>query len=577
MAEAKKAKSKNSLKLSWPSWLPKWKSLGVMNQLSRVGKSLLFPIAMLPVAAILLRVGVAVPPASAFAKFISQIFQAGGNAIFKTLPILFAIGVGFGLSKDSRGEAAISAFVTMALLMILMSAKGPFGGIDIVELFYGKLDFGLKELDPQDSTIILHSKGFHSVFTTSYDAVLAGNVLNGILVGAFVAFLYNKFNGIELPSVLGFFSGRRLIPVLSVLGGLIIGLLYAAIFPWLGYVIFEFSNGLASATGDRYANAAIMGVYGVINRLLIPFGLHHIPNTLFWFQLPLTNAATGNPLMDMSGNEIQGDIFGFLSGVAKGNTSGTFQSGFFPIMMFGLPALSASFYFNAEGDVQKKRVAALLMGSSIVSFFTGITEPIEFSFMFVAPALFGMHAVLTGIFGFITGLFGIQIGFGFSAGLIDYVLSVPKSIELANANHSGLARVMANPAWIWVIGAATAATYFSLSTFLIRKFEIGAPGRGKNQLEEIRSNAGKTDEQIEKDFLADAQKILEGLGGKSNITHLEWCATRLRVTLKDVKSVDEKTIKSTQALGVMKMGDKGFQVVIGPKVELMGEAIKTLL
>ncbi len=544
---------------------------GIMATLSRIGKSLLFPIAMLPVAAILLRVGAAIPAASNFSSFVGKFMMTGGNAIFATLPILFAVGVGFGLSKDSRGEAAISAFATMALLMILMSAKGPFGGIDIVEQFYKNVKLVGEGKDG----------GFHPVFTKSYDAVLSGNVLNGILVGSFVAFIYNKFNGIELPSILGFFSGRRLIPVLSILGGMVIGLLYAAIFPWIGYALFKFSSVLAQATGNKYGNAAIMGVYGIINRLLIPFGLHHIPNTLFWFQLPLTNSETLKPLLDASGSEVQGDIFGFLNGQSvHGNNSGTFQSGFFPVMMFGLPALAASFWFNADGDVQKKRVASLIAGSAVVSFFTGITEPIEFSFLFMAPALFGMHALLTGLFGFITGLFGIQLGFGFSAGLIDYVLSVPKSVSLAGVNHSGFAQVMANPAWIWVIGVACAAAYFSLSTLLIRKFNVSAPGRGENKLE---AASGKTKSSSSKgasgtnSYTADAKKILKGVGGKENVDTLEWCATRLRFTLKDGKKVDDKSIKSTQAMGTMKVGAKGYQVIIGPKVEMMGEEIKKLM
>ncbi|NQZ29120.1 MAG: PTS transporter subunit EIIC [Mycoplasmatales bacterium] len=535
----------------------------IMTNLSRVGKSLLFPTAMLPVAAILLRIGAQVPSGTEFSSFVHEILSAGGNAIFGTLPILFAIGVGFGLSKDSRGEAAIAAFATMALIMILMSSndKPTFGGADIVNVFYGKLKLAGGE-----------ANGFHGVFGGSYNSILAGNVLNGVIVGSFVAYIYNKFNGIELPSILGFFSGRRLIPVLAILGGIIFGVIYAAVFPWIGYGLFKFSELLGQGTGNRYSKSAIMGVYGFVNRLCIPFGLHHIPNTLFWFQLGDFETVTGEV--------VQGDINGFLKGVPAGNTAGTFTSGFFPIMMFGLPALAVAFWFNADGDVQKKRVASLLFGSALVSFFTGITEPIEFSFMFMAPVLYGMHAILTGLFGFITGLFGIQIGFGFSAGLIDFALSIPKSMDIIHANYAdgSVQAIMANPGWLFPIGLLAATTYFSLATLLIRKFHVSAPGRGDNKLGAANEEEG-SDEIAEGDnkYTKDAKAILEGIGGPKNISSLEWCATRLRFTLKDQGIVDEAKIKATMAMGVIKVGGNGYQVIIGPKVEMMGEEIKRQL
>jgi phosphotransferase system glucose/maltose/N-acetylglucosamine-specific IIC component len=180
-----------------------------------------------------------------------------------------------------------------------------------------------------------------------------------------------------------------------------------------------------------------MGVYGFLNRILIPFGLHHIPNTLFWFQLGNFTTATGAI--------VHGDINGFLQGIPLGNHAGTFQSGFFPMMMFGLPALVGAIYYTADKD-QRIKVLGLLGGAAVVTFFTGITEPIEFAFLFAAPLLFGVHAILTGVFAFITGLFGIQLGFGFSAGLIDYILSIPKSTEIIHANKTGIDAIMANPA-----------------------------------------------------------------------------------------------------------------------------------
>ncbi|WP_246005080.1 PTS transporter subunit EIIC [Mycoplasma marinum] len=528
---------------------PKKKNLGILAGLQRIGKALLFPIAMMPMAAILLRVGAQIGDATAFASFVHAFIQGSGDAVFGALPFLFAIGVAFGLAKDSRGEAAITGFVIMVLMTVLMSTKGgKFGNYDMVDKIYGTLNLGGGN----------GGTGFHSLFGNKYNAILAENVLNGIVVGGLIAFIYNKFNGIELPSVLGFFSGRRLIPVLSFIIGTMFIVLWAIIFPWIGYTIYQLSNAMQKGAGNRWANAGIMGAYGILNRLLIPFGLHHIPNTLFWFQLGDYQSVTGGA------SDVHGDIFGFLnaaavqkdsSGALHGLNAGTFQSGFFPIMMFGLPALAVAFWFNADGDVQKKRVASLLFGSAIVSFFTGITEPIEFSFLFLAPALFGMHAILTGVFGFITGIFGIQLGFGFSAGLVDYALSIPKSMQIIDAHvaydgWSGIQRVMANPAWIFVIGAAAAATYFSLATLLIRKFNISSPGRGSNKIEkadaeDMPANIASGDNKYTKD----AKTILEGIGGSENIEHLEWCATRLRFTLKDSSKINDAQVKKTIAMG----------------------------
>ncbi len=549
----------------------------ILPYLQRIGKSLLFPIAMLPFAAIMLRVGAEVSPdASEFSRIVNMLMTSIGNAVFNNLHIIFAVGIAFGLSKDSRGEAAMVGLVVMILLMSLMASNGTFGKYDLVNLIYGKVDFGQSALVDAKGNVI-YAKGFHTLFATTdangkiikdaYDAILANNVLNGIFVGIVVSVVYNKFNGIELPSVLGFFSGRRLIPVLGFIFGILAITVWAVVFPWVGFVIFKFSDLLMDGAKNRWSNAGIMGIYGLINRLLIPFGLHHIPNTLFWFTMGSHPAAiAGEPA-------VHGDIFIFLNGAAKGNTAGTFQSGFFPIMMFGLPALAVAFWFNADGDVQKKRVASLLFGSAIVSFFTGITEPIEFSFMFMAPMLYGMHAVLTGLFGFITGLFGIQLGFGFSAGLIDYALSIPKSMEIIKANKTGIDAVMANPAWLFVIGAAAAATYFFGATLLIRKFNVSAPGRGANEIadddaEDISLEKGETK------YTKDAKAILEGVGGSKNIEQLEWCATRLRFTLKDSSKIKDAQVKKTIAMGTIKIGASGYQVIIGPKVEMMGEEIK---
>ncbi len=518
--------------------------------LQKLGKSLLFPIAMLPFAAIFLRVGAEVPTTTEFASVIHNVLSAVGNAVFDNLAMLFAIGIAFGLANDNRGEAAITGFVVFLLFQFIeSSAHG-----DFTNVVYGS-----------------SGVDFHTMFGAKFDSVMVNNVLAGIVAGSVVAFVYNNYKGIEMPSILGFFSGRRLVPVLGLIFGLAVILLWSIIFPWVGYLLQLFSEALVSGQGNRYANAGIMGVYGTINRLLIPFGLHHVPNTLFWF------SDLGGHQVDQYGQMANGDIFAFLNGVPAGNTAGTFQSGFFPIMMFGLPALAAAMWFRAKGDVQKARVATLFAGSAIVSFFTGITEPIEFTFVFMAPALFGLHAVLTGLFGFVTGMFGIQLGFGFSAGLIDYALSIPKSMSIIAANKSGFDAVMANPAWIWVIGAAAAGSYFFIGSWMIKKFNLNTPGRGSNLLlaQESDDVSVKPKAGTNK-YTADSKVIIKAVGGKSNIKSLGNCATRLRFVLKDNTKVDKAAFKKTKAVGSMKVSG-GYQVIMGPTVEMYADEINEII
>lgn len=562
----------------------KRKNLGILAYLQRIGKSLLFPIAMLPFAAILLRVGGQITQGadgSDFSNFIGSLIFQTGNVVFNNLPIIFAVGVSFGLTKDFRGEAALVGFVTIVLAQVLLSnSSGKFGGINLVDSIYGNVNFGqITNSSGQLEDVI----GFNALLGNDFNKIIADNVLTGFIIGIVVSIIYNKFNKVEMPTLLGFFSGRRLIPVLGFIFGLFTVILWALIFPWIGYGIFLFSIALTNATGNRYTNAGIMFAYGTINRLLIPFGLHHIPNTLFWFQLGAHPSAADPTVL------VNGDINIFLNGAAKGNNSGTFQSGFFAVVMFGLPALAFSFVRNAENSVQKKRVMSLLFGSALVSFFTGITEPIEFSFLFISPLLFGLHAFLTGFFGFITGLFGIQIGFGFSAGLIDYALSIPKSLEIIAANKTGADAVFANPIWIWFIGAITASVYYFGSSFLIKKYNISSPGRGKNLILEegdlnYESNSNAENEISNNEYkdnnskyFKDSVKIIEGVGGKENIEILEWCATRLRFTLKDSSKLNKDLIKTTLSRGIINVGDKGVQIIIGPNVEIIGDEILTLI
>ncbi|MBD5446010.1 MAG: PTS transporter subunit EIIC [Mycoplasma sp.] len=536
--------------------------------LGRIGKALLFPIAVLPIAAILNRLGAQIPVnagienGSDFVHFVQTILAAAGSTVFDNLHILFAVGVGFGLTKDNRGEAALTALVGMILLTLLMSNTGA----NLPQQFYGEIKFNIDQNLVEAGIVKPDATGFEALFGTKYNNILSNNVLNGILCGCFVSWLYNRFNNIELPKVLGFFSGRRLLPVLTILGIILFGIVYAVIFPWIGWVLYQISLGLSSATSDRWANAGIAGVYGFINRLLIPFGLHHIPNTFFWFVLGSHPSITGG--------EVYGDINIFLNGVAAGNTAGTFQSGFFPTMMFGLPALVYVFYRNAENKEQKQRIISTFVPLALISFLTGITEPIEFAFMFASPLLYFIHALLTGIFAFITGAFGIQIGFGFSAGLIDYLLSIPKSMQIIEANRTGVDAVFANPAWLLVIGAICAATYILVANLLVKKFNIATPGRGNNLINiSLESKNTQLNANGVVNLSDKTKKIILGLGGWDNIENFQNCTTRLRYDVKDMSKINESLLKEGGAIGTKKFQDHHIQVIIGPEAELVNDEI----
>ncbi len=580
----------------------KKKDKKVLPYLQRIGKSLMFPIAMLPIAAIFLRISALVPDTTEFSKLVGSILGSIGNAVFgPILPVLFAIGVAFGLSKDQRGEAAIVGFVTMMLLQIFLSLSGQGfagAGIGLVDQIYGKVNVRVEPLlnpGTNQAEVVTGFAGLLSIYKYNagsnswelnpglYTNVMVNNVLNGIAVGILVSVIYNNFQGIELPSVLGFFSGRRLIPVLALIIGVLFSIIWAILFPWIAWCVYYLSYYMGEATGNRWANAGIMGAYGFINRLLIPFGLHHIPNTLFWFAIGQTQ--------DVNGQIILGDINGFISGApswtdASGNVfynnSGTFQSGIFPFMMFGLPAIAFAFYKLADNKEQAKKVAALLFGAAGIAFFTGITEPIEFAFMFISPGLYLIYALLCGICGFVVGIFQIQLGFGFSAGLIDYVLSIPKSLEIIKAKVDGGAyskadAVLANPGMLLPIGLIFSVIYYYTFKLCIVKFNMAAPGRSPNLLvdekEDIQVN--NTYSGLNKES-RDAAIIIDAIG-IDNLDKVEWCTTRLRLTVKDNSLIDINRIKKTRSRGEIKSGTTGFQIIIGTSVEILGNEINRLL
>ncbi|MFH1453130.1 MAG: N-acetylglucosamine-specific PTS transporter subunit IIBC [Armatimonadota bacterium] len=475
-----------------------------LDILQRIGKALLVPIAVMPTAAILLRLGAPDVVAALHIKskwllvFFSAMNKAGG-AIFDNLPLLFAVGIAIGLT-ESAGVAALASVVGYLVLTAVLNSMTPFL-INIHLLDAGtKIDMG---------------------------------VFAGILVGVVVAVLYQKYKNIKLPDYLQFFGGRRFVPIISAVAVLFMGIALGFIWPPVQKVI--------AAGGDWMVKSGGLGVfiYGFLNRLLLPFGLHHILNSLVWFVIGSYKTA--------SGVIVHGDLNRFFAG---DKTAGTFMAGFYPVMMFGLPAACLAMIKMAR-PARKKIIASLLLSAALTSFITGVTEPIEFSFMFVAPLLYLVHAVLTGLSMVITDLLGIKYGFGFSAGLIDYILSF------------GIAT---KPLLLLVVGVGYGILYYFVFIFFISAFNLATPGREKDDAAaEIEQDVTLSDK---------AQNLLNALGGKDNIQDLDSCITRLRLKVKDESKVNDKALKNEGALGIVKLGGGALQVVMGTQAELICEEMK---
>ncbi|GGD11146.1 N-acetylglucosamine-specific PTS transporter subunit IIBC [Pontibacillus salipaludis] len=455
----------------------------MLNFLQRIGKSLMFPIATLPAAALLVRLGkedmLDIP-------FIT----AAGNGILGNLAIIFAIGIAMGLSHDGSGGAALA---------------GAIGYLVLTE--------GAQSIDPD------------------IDMKVFGGVIAGIAGGL----LYNKYYNVKFPDWLAFFGGKRFVPIITSL------VMVATAFV-LGFVWPPVQDGL-DALGNWILNAgtAGVGIYGVLNRLLIPVGLHHVMNAVIWFDFGTFTTA--------SGEVFHGEINRFLNGDPE---AGYFLAGFFPVMMFGLPAACAAMYVAAKKE-RKAAVGGLLFSIAFTSFLTGVTEPIEFSFMFLSPLLYVVHALLTGVSMIAAYLLDIRHGFGFSAGLIDYLLN----FTLAQ-----------NPLLLAGLGIVMGAIYFVIFYFLIIKLDLKTPGREDEDMEEDEIQTEKGD------YDAVAYHYIEALGGMNNIESLDYCTTRLRMQITDQDKVDEKKLKRLGARGVMKMSKKNLQVIVGTTVEFVADAMR---
>lgn len=477
---------------------------GILSALQMLGKSLMLPIAVLPIAGILLRLGQSdllnIP-------WLSD----SGNALFTNLPMLFAIGIAVGLAKDSNGAAGLAGAVSYYVLTAASQA----------------VNHAL-----QVGTIFTPSDGFPEGIT-DIDMSCFGGIIAGVIAGL----CYNKFKSTQLPDWLQFFGGRRFVPIVTGGCSILVGGALGTVWP-------TFQRGLdAAANWMTASHGAGEFVYGFLNRLLLPFGLHHVINTAVWFNFgTYTDPATGEA--------VSGDLWRFFAGDPNG---GVFTAGFFPIMMFALPAAALAMYVCAKKD-NKKMVGGALFSVAFTAFLCGITEPIEFMFMFLAPGLFAIHAALTGVSLVVCNLFGIRDSFTFSAGLFDYVINWGKAT---------------NPWMIIPIGLIFGVVYFLLFVFFIKKFNLKTPGREEDA---ETANFSELIDQNGMDELA--RQYIEKLGGAQNIKEINSCITRIRLVLNSNKELDEVAFKTLGASGVLKAGNQVTQIIVGTKAELLVDAMK---
>lgn len=486
---------------------PKGGEIIMMKYLQKLGRSLMLPVAVLPVASILMGIGYAIDPAGwGGGSPIAAFLISAGGAIIDNMSILFAVGVALGMSKDKDGSAALAGLVAFLVVTKLLSTG------TVAQL---------TSVPPEEV-----NAAFGKI----------ANQFVGIISGLVAASMYNRFSHVQLTPALSFFSGKRLVPIMTSFAMLLVSAVLFFVWPVV------YSGLVAFGTTISSMGAVGAGIYGFLNRLLIPTGLHHALNSVFWFDAIGIN-----------------DIGKFWASEGVPGVVGRYQAGFFPVMMFGLPAAALAMYHTAK-DNKKKVAAGLLMAAAFSSFFTGVTEPMEFAFVFLAPGLYLVHALLTGISVFLAAQFQWIAGFGFSAGLIDYVLSLNMPLAV-------------NILMLIPLGLVMAVIYYFLFRFLIVKLNLKTPGREDEESVEGEGVVlGKNT-----NFAAMASTILEGLGGKENVASLDYCVTRLRLEVKDNLLVNEGQIKKAGIAGIIRPSKTNVQVVVGPQVQFVADEMKKLL
>jgi PTS system N-acetylglucosamine-specific IIC component len=464
----------------------------------------MLPIAVLPIAGLLLRLGQ--PDLLGW-----SVMAAAGDAIFSNLGLLFAVGVAVGLARENHGAAGLAALVCNLVTT---------HGIEALMAVPGTV------------TAALHGEALAAAIASFKTQELAKlSVPVGLLSGITAGIAYNRFSNVTLPSYLAFFGGRRFVAIIAGVAGVILALIIGPCWPFL-------EQGMDAAS-QAILGAGSVGlfVYGVLNRILIVTGLHHILNNYAWFILGDYHGATG-------------DLKRFFAGDPS---AGAFMSGFFPVMMFGLPAACLAMYHAAD---PRRRVAVggLLMSLALTSFLTGVTEPIEFTFMFLAPLLFAVHAIATGLAMVIMHLLGVHLGFSFSAGLFDYVL---------NFNHAQ------RPLLLIPIGLAYSLLYYTVFRFCIVRFNLATPGRETEPATEARLAPALGGGR--------ARAFISALGGAANLAQVEACTTRLRLVVVDSAAADAATLKQLGAMGVLRSSSTELQVVLGPQADQIAGEIREAL
>lgn len=549
----------------------------MLQYLQRIGKAIMLPIAALPVAGILLGVGGSLiniaalenapaiyQPLIAFVNIpvitiILTIMQGVGNIVFGNLPILFAVGTAVGLAKQDKGTAALASVFGFLIMNEVISVLLSIGATPLGTLISG-------DVPAQYTQYVTTTLG---VFTLNM------SVFGGIITGIVTSTLHNKYYNIQLPAVIGFFSGSRFVPIVVSLAMAVVGALLAYIWPFVQDTI--------AVIALFVKNAGPIGtfLYGLIERALIPFGLHHIFYTPFWYG----SFVDGQVLIDGTWQTIQGANYAYFAQLgnmqsivgADANTmstivSGTtrFMAGKFPFMMFGLPAAALAMYHTAVPS-KKKIVGSLLVSAAVTAFLTGITEPLEFTFLFVAPVLYVVHCIMAGLSFFLMDILNVFIGMTFSGGLIDFTLF---GILPAGAG------VPTNWIRAILVGAGYSVVYYFLFKTLIIKLNLKTPGReGEDEETKLYSKAdfqaakgldGK-DEIVQK-----APEVLAALGGEENAISIDACITRLRVEVKDKSKVDKEKLKALGAVGVVEVGN-GIQAIFGAKADAYRHEINRIL
>ena len=487
-----------------------------MKFLQKLGKALMLPVAVLPICGILMGIGYYLCPATmqggeveGIKNLIGFFLVKAGSALIENMAILFAIGVGVGMSEKNDGTGGIAALASWLMITTLLST-----GV---------------------VTTLIPSIADNATKTLAFNKI--ANPFIGILSGVIGSSCYNKFKNTKLPNWLAFFSGKRCVAIIAGLVSIIVSAVVLFVWPLL--------FGAVVALGDAVAGMGVVGagIYAFLNRLLIPTGLHHALNNVFWF-----------------GTIGLGDLQHFWAGETSADVTwslGMYMSGFFPCMMFGIPGAALAMIQCAK-PAKKKIAIGLVASAAVCSFICGVTEPFVFGFMFLAPGLYVIYALLYGIFTIVTVALGFRAGFSFSAGATDLLFSS----TLPAAQKTVL---------IIPLGIAAFVVFYFVFLFAIKKFDLKTPGREDDDLEEEKNVQLASD-----DYTEIAKKILAGCGGKGNIVSIDNCVTRLRLEVRDMTAVNDKAIKAAGVAGVIKPGKTSVQVIVGTKVQFVADAFSKL-